>query len=392
MTGRITVGMPLFNGQDFVAEALRALQAQTFSDFEVIISVDGNDQVSAEACRPFLADRRFRMVVQTERLDWVGNFNWLLEQSAGAFFCYRQHDDTTAPDFFEKLLAVADRRPDAAIVYADCQFVGEQSHIEATPSIEGETHQRLRQFIERITPTACRGIIRKEAIAQAGAVRVDEFRSNQQIFVWLAKVLRWGSFLRLPEPIYYRRIHGDNYHKQNRRWSDEKKVGDWTTVFTGLLEAVLPTCTSVEERLFFQTFILDRVCVARSGQSYWIRPDTIEKSGLFILRCFERLAAEGNMDRWIALDPLVAPDTPPTTLADVIASEARRHRLAMEQAELERDRLLQENARLKARNKAKTEKNKALATENKALAAENRTLRDAKAVRFERAVRRLFGR
>ncbi len=384
MTARITVGMPLHDGQDLVAEALSALQAQTFTNFAVIISVDGNDQASAEACRPFLADSRFRMVIHEERLDWVGNFNWLLQQPLGEFFCYRQHDDTTAPDFFEKLLAVADQRPDAAIVNADCRYFGEASHIEAEPSIEGDTHQRLKRFIERITATPCRGIIRKDAIAQAGPVRVDEFRSNQQIFVWLAKILRWGSFLRLPEPIYLRRLHDDNYHKQMRRASDEEKLGAWTTVFTGFLEAVLPTCSSVEERLFFQHFILDRVCVSREGQTYWIRPNTPEKSGAFIRKCFERLAAEGSMDRWIAPDPAVPSGDAATTLADAIAAQADKHRLAMQQAATERDRLRQENARLKSRNAAKTRR-------VRRLARKNRQLRKSKASRLARATRRLFG-
>src|SRR5215213_8669028 len=100
----ITVGLPLYRGRE-------ALQAQTFTNFEVIISVDGADEESAEACRPFLCDERFRIVVHPKRLDWFGNFNWLLRQPIGDFFCYRQHDDTTVPEFFQKLIEVADARP-----------------------------------------------------------------------------------------------------------------------------------------------------------------------------------------------------------------------------------------------------------------------------------------
>ena len=44
------------------------------------------------------------MVVHRERLNWFGNFNWLLRQPLCEFFCYRQHDDTTAPQVFEVLL------------------------------------------------------------------------------------------------------------------------------------------------------------------------------------------------------------------------------------------------------------------------------------------------
>ena len=69
-------------------------QQQTFGDFETIISVDGGDLETAAVCRPFLSDPRFRMVVHSERLDWFGNFNWLLQQPLNEFFCDRQ---TTIP-------------------------------------------------------------------------------------------------------------------------------------------------------------------------------------------------------------------------------------------------------------------------------------------------------
>ena len=262
MPTRITVGMPVYNGTEHVAAALKSLQEQTFQDFEVIISVDGNDQATANACRPFLADERFRMVVHRERLDWFGNFNWLLQQPLCEFFCYRQHDDTTAPEFFEVLLRTADARTDAAAVYADCQWMGGRSDIEIAPSIEGETLDRLRQHIEQKHPVAVRGLIRREAAQQAGPIRGDEFRGLSEIFVWLAKVLRWGSFIRVPEMLYYRLDHARNYHKQWHDWPKERKRAAWTTLFTGLLEATMPVCTTPEERLFFQQFILDRISLS----------------------------------------------------------------------------------------------------------------------------------
>ena len=295
MSRRITVGMPVYNGTEHVAAALKSLQEQTFPDFEVIISVDGNDQATADACRSFLTDSRFRMVVHRERLDWFGNFNWLLQQPLSEFFCYRQHDDTTAPEFFEVLLRTADARRDAAAVYSDCQWIGGRNDIEIAPSIEGHTLNRLRQHIEQKQPVAVRGLIRREAAQQAGLIRGDEFRGLSEIFVWLAKVLRWGSFIRVPEPLYYRLDHAGNYHKQWFDWPKKRKRAAWTTLFTGLLEATMPVCTTQEERLFFQQFILDRVTVVRPGQSYHYAPKSPQASGALIAECLERLAREGNM-------------------------------------------------------------------------------------------------
>lgn len=55
MTKRITVGLPVYQAAKFMPTALTCLQEQTFREFDAIISVDGNDQETAEACRPFLS-------------------------------------------------------------------------------------------------------------------------------------------------------------------------------------------------------------------------------------------------------------------------------------------------------------------------------------------------
>src|SRR3954466_8610440 len=148
MSPRITVGLPVYRGSDLIAQCLECLQRQTYSHFEVIISIDGHDLDTAAICRPFLVDPRFRMVVQASRLDWVGNFNWLLQQDMLEFFCYRQHDDTTAPEFFETLLQASDKEPKAAAIYCDCQYIGGRNDIEIAPSIEGEPLDRMLQYIE----------------------------------------------------------------------------------------------------------------------------------------------------------------------------------------------------------------------------------------------------
>jgi hypothetical protein len=294
MARRITVGVPVYKGVGQVGKALASLQQQTFRDFEVVISVDGADEESAAECRPFLADDRFRMVVHRERLDWFGNVNWLLSQPIGDFFCYRQHDDTTTPDFFEVLLRAAEARPDAAGIYADCQWVGGRSDLETAPSIEGSTLHRMRQYIDQLQPVAVRGILRREAVQQAGPVRSNEFRGLSEVFVWLAKVLRWGSFIRVPEPLYLRLDHEGNYHKQWHDWPDERKRASWSTMFTGMLEATMPVCETFEERVFFQQYILDRIAVVRDGQPYLYMPSTPHQSGVMMLECLMRLKTEGN--------------------------------------------------------------------------------------------------
>lgn len=292
-TPRITVGLPVYKGAGLIEKALECLQKQTFGNFEAIISVDNGDEATAEACRPFLRDRRFRMVVQSMRLDWVGNFNWLLQQDLKEFFCYRQHDDTTAPEFFETLLEAADKDPRAADIYSDCQYFGLNNRVEIAHSIEGELSERLLQFIERL-PRAqgppVRGLIRNAAIRQAGLVRTDEFRAALQIHGWLAKLLRWGNFRRVAKPLYYKLDHTNSFTRDYWGWPDDRRRAAWATMFTGLLEAAIPVCKTPEERFFFQKAIFGRLV----AYPYFRWGDSTTSSEELVVECLRRLITEGN--------------------------------------------------------------------------------------------------
>jgi glycosyltransferase involved in cell wall biosynthesis len=283
---RITVGLPVYKGADLVAKTLDCLQRQTFGDFEAIISVDGGDAETAAACRPFLVDPRFRMVVHAERLDWVGNFNWLLQQDLKEFFCYRQHDDTTAPEFFEVLLKAADKAPNAAAIYCDCQYSGGRNDIEIAHSIEAEALERMLLYIAGITPVPVRGLIRTAAIRKAGLVRRDEFRAPMQVFVWLAKLLRWGDFRRVAKPLYYRLDHPNSFTSEYFRSPEDRMRAVRATLFTGLLEAALPLCRTREQRLFFQQTIVDHIVIYPTGNPNF--------SGKLMAECLKRLRYEGN--------------------------------------------------------------------------------------------------
>src|SRR5436853_193690 len=119
MTPRITIGVPVFHGAHLVSDVLDSISAQTFQDFMVIVSVDGNDHVSADACRPYLQDRRFSCVVHDQRLGWAGDINWLARQAKTEFFVYIAQVDKVDSTYYEKLVDQADQNPAASLIYSD---------------------------------------------------------------------------------------------------------------------------------------------------------------------------------------------------------------------------------------------------------------------------------
>ena len=153
--------------------------------------------------------------------------------------------------------------------------------IEIEPSIEGETLDRLFKYISRLPNTSAaplRGLIRTDAIRQAGPVRSDEFRSVIQEFGWLGKLLRWGNFRRVAKPLYHRLDHAGSFTRQYLAKTEDWKLTVWTTMFTGLLDAVMPLCRTPQERMFFQQIIFDRIVAYPAFQ--WSLPSQTYRKNL----------------------------------------------------------------------------------------------------------------
>lgn len=102
---RVSIGMPVFNGERYLASALDSLLAQTFSDFELIVSDDASTDNTAKICCEYAErDNRVRYVRQPRNLGWVENFHFVLEKAQGEFFMWAAHDDKWDSQWIEELL------------------------------------------------------------------------------------------------------------------------------------------------------------------------------------------------------------------------------------------------------------------------------------------------
>src|SRR4029079_10988540 len=134
-TPSILIGMPLFEGWDVVAETLESIRRQDYSNYRVLISVDGPDERSQAACDSFLTDPRFHLVTQPRHIGWEANTTWLAENLVEDFFCYWQHDDVCEPAYLQKLIAHAILHPEASAVYCDMQHFGEKTRVLTDASV-----------------------------------------------------------------------------------------------------------------------------------------------------------------------------------------------------------------------------------------------------------------
>jgi len=104
---KISIGLPVYNGEKFIRRSLDSLLSQTFSDFELIISDNASTDATAQICEEYTKkDKRVRYIQQKKNMGMIWNFNFVLEQSKSEYFIWTAMDDILLPTFLEKNLDV----------------------------------------------------------------------------------------------------------------------------------------------------------------------------------------------------------------------------------------------------------------------------------------------
>ncbi len=314
----VFLAMPVYRGWDLLDETLGSILNQKFQDFRLLMSVDGEDERSADVCAKYTHDPRVELILHKERLGWAGNLNWLMTQCDGEYFCYWQQDDLCAPSFLHKLYRYAVKHPEASCVYSDVKWFGQHDEQWHLPSVTGPALGRVASLIEN-GYSEIMGLIRAAALRGAGQLRLNEFDSRLEDFVWAAKLAREGELHNVPGTLYYKRSHNANTHSF-RPCPPEWSRGIWIEYGIGLLEAGLPL-VSGPGRVDLLMSVLERLIVP--GPKRWMifepsltGPDgVISLASQFLDTARQRLCVE----EWHGIrlpNSLVPTDTSATPIED----------------------------------------------------------------------------
>ncbi len=209
---RISIGMPVYNGEPYLKEALDSLLAQTFDDFELIISDNASTDGTQETCRAYAAkDKRIRYYRNEKNLGAAWNYNCVFELSTGEYFKWAAHDDVCAPEFLAQCLAVLDCQPAVSLCYTKTKTINEygepvESHGNNLNLCSPKAHKRLEDFFKingRYHPHQIFGVIRADVLRKTG-LHGNYVMSDR---VLLAQLVLLGEFYELPEYLFYRRVH-----------------------------------------------------------------------------------------------------------------------------------------------------------------------------------------
>ncbi len=167
---QVTVGVPVYNGADFLEKSLGCLRDQSFRDIEVLIFDNCSQDRTAEIAKAFCAiDSRFRYFRQAENVGAVANFLAALEAADSPFFLWRAADDASDADYIEKLHAALLANPDRDVAVGRIVSRlpdGRVTHVHpASPRIEADgAFGRLAQLFCSHHGSWIYGLFRRQAM------------------------------------------------------------------------------------------------------------------------------------------------------------------------------------------------------------------------------------
>ena len=91
---KVTIGLPVYNGEQFLAQSIETLLGQTFTDFELVISDNASTDRTEEICRKFAeADARILYSRNDRNVGGMNNANLTVDRARGEYYRLAAHDD-----------------------------------------------------------------------------------------------------------------------------------------------------------------------------------------------------------------------------------------------------------------------------------------------------------
>ncbi len=236
---KVSIGLPVYNGERFLQQALDSILSQTFTDFDVLLYDNASTDSTERLCREYAArDPRIRYRRHDVNLGAGRNYNLTFLDSTGEYFKWAAHDDIMAPTFLEKCVAVLDAHPEVVVAFpkmVDIDDAGNHMPERVTSHIP-----RAERGASVSAYTRFRNLIRLDYTIEEifGLIRSNILRKTKLFLSYsdsdrnlLAELALYGPLREVPEVLFYHRLHAGSsvamYPTRAERgaWFDPKLAG-----------------------------------------------------------------------------------------------------------------------------------------------------------------------
>jgi len=206
---RLSIGLPVYNGENYLAESLDALLGQTYEDFELIISDNASTDGTADICHSYAKqDSRIRYIRQRQNIGCAPNHNYLVDEARGELFKWASDDDLYARDMIRLCVEALDEKPDVVLAHPWTAFIDGSGTVTKAcryPLATASPHapERFRSMLFEDGGDDDGGVVRMSVLRRTAPY--NSYHHADRTLV--TGIALQGPFYQVPDWMYFRRDH-----------------------------------------------------------------------------------------------------------------------------------------------------------------------------------------
>lgn len=287
---KVSIGLPVYNGDKYLKEVIESILHQTFQDFELIISDNCSTDKTRDICKWYAdKDTRIRYYGHDVNRGAAWNYNYVFKRSRGRLFRWSACDDLFAPDNLRRCVQVMDLHPDVILCYPKTINIDENGKkLEAyQDNLDLSSPNRCERFDQYLFRPSYRvnvlfGLIRREVLSKT--CLIGNYNSSDEVL--LAELALLGKFYEIPEALFFRRYHKGMSLSAN---ADAKKIAIWFDPSKRKLRFVLPILNryfyTMKSIIAFRMSPLEKMsCLIKIFRKIWWSKTYIIKEMHFMIK------------------------------------------------------------------------------------------------------------
>lgn len=267
---RVSIGMPAYNGEKWIGEAIESIAAQTFTDFELIVSDNASTDATEQICREYVKrDSRVRYFRNAKNIGANPNFNRVFQLSSSEYFKWASANDIVEPEMLAKCVEVLDGEPEIVMCYPRTKIFSDASSaaekyqdnchlVSSRPSI------RFIGLLENMKlNNVMNGMIRSEVLKKTKLIE-NYFSSDVNL---IAEIALYGKIFEIPEYLFLRRLEKESstalksaegvhehYYPERKK---SMRFQQWIMTFKNFA-AIARVDVDVREKVALYTYLIRR--------------------------------------------------------------------------------------------------------------------------------------
>jgi glycosyltransferase involved in cell wall biosynthesis len=226
---RVSVGLPVYNGENFLAAAIDSVLAQSFRDLKLVISDNASSDRTQEICRRYAAaDTRVEYHRAAVNGGIVWNCNQVFRLSSSEYFMWFSHDDVLAPTYLQRCVEVLDADPSAVLCFSACgdidgegRLIGERRSRFVMDSTDPVARFSAGICLDHWCEAWC-GLTRSAIMRRTGLYGAYADYDRAMI----AELGLYGRLIEIPEVLFLNREHANRYHQVHSTRFERSRLAD----------------------------------------------------------------------------------------------------------------------------------------------------------------------